>query len=381
MTPILIVGTGLAGYTVAREWRKLNKDAPLQLITADDGCFYSKPMLSNALHSHKTPDNLAIHTAQHMAEQLNARIHTHVTVDAIDAAAHTLSYNGNTIAYSKLILALGADPIRISLEGDAANTVLSINDLADYARFRAAATSGARILIMGAGLIGCEFANDLRNAGYSVHVVDPAQAPLGRLLPAMAAGALHTALAALGVYWHFGATVKALNHGPSGYSAVLSDASTIEVDVVLSAIGLRPRTGLAANGGVKIHRGIVTDKYLETSMKDIYALGDCAEVEGLILPFVMPIKHAARALAKTLNTEPTAVTYPPMPVVVKTPALPVVIAAPSLNATGVWQETAHGSDVRAVFIGPDQILLGYALTGAATAEKNALTKQLPLVLA
>lgn len=381
MTPILIVGTGLAGYTVAREWRKLNKDAALQLITADDGCFYSKPMLSNAFHGHKTSDNLAMHTAQHMAEQLNARIHTHVTVDAIDAAAHTLGYNGNTVAYSKLVLAVGADPIRIPLEGDAANTVLSINDLADYARFRAAATPGARILIMGAGLIGCEFANDLRNAGYTVHVVDPAQAPLGRLLPPMAAAALHVALATLGVHWHFGTTVKSLHHGPNAYSAVLSDGSAVEADVVLSAIGLRPRTRLAAHGGVKINRGIVADMYLKTSMDDIYALGDCAEIEGLVLPFVMPIMHAARALAKTLNAEPTTVAYPPMPVVIKTPALPVVIAPPSLNAVGIWQETANGPDVRAVFIGPDQTLLGYALTGTATAEKNALTKQLPPVLA
>ena len=380
MTPILIIGTGLAGYTVAREYRKLNKEAPLQLITADDGCFYSKPMLSNALHSHKTPDNLAMHTTQHMAEQLNARIHTHVTVDTVDTAAHTLSYNGNTVAYSKLVLALGADPIRIPLEGDAANTVLSINDLADYARFRAAAPLGARILIMGAGLIGCEFANDLRSAGYTVHVVDPAQAPLGRLLPPMAAVALRAALAALGVHWHFGTTVQALHHGPNGYSAVLSDGSTMEADVVLSAIGLRPRTALAVESDINIHRGIVTDKYLKTSMDDVYALGDCAEVEGLVLPFVMPIMHAARALARTLNAEPTAVTYPPMPVVVKTPALPVVIAPPSLNAAGVWQETVHGPDVRAVFIGPDQTLLGYALTGTATAEKNALAKQLPPVL-
>ena len=380
MTPILIIGTGLAGYTVAREWRKLNKDGALQLITTDDGCFYSKPMLSNALHGRKTPDNLAMNTAQQMAAQLNARIHTHVMVDTIDTAAHTLCYNGNTVAYGQLVLALGADPIRIPLEGDAAHAILSVNDLADYARFRAAATPGARILIMGAGLIGCEFANDLRTAGHTVHVVDPAPIPLGRLLPPMAATALRAALAALGVHWHFGTTVTSLSHDSNAYSAALSDGSAIEVDVVLSAIGLRPRTGLAAHGGVKINRGIVTDKYLKTSINDVYALGDCAEVEGLVLPFIMPIMHAARALAKTLNAEPTAVTYPPMPVVVKTPVLPMVIAPPPPHAVGVWQETANGPDVRAVFVGPDQAVLGYALTGAAIAEKNALTKQLPPVL-
>lgn len=381
MTSILIVGTGLAGYTVAREWRKLNKDAALQLITTDDGCFYSKPMLSNAYQSRKTPDNLAVNTAQHMAEQLNARIHTHVTVDTIDTAAHTVGYHGNTIAYRKLVLALGADPIRIPLEGDAADSVLSINDLADYTRFRAAATPGARILIMGAGLIGCEFANDLCGAGYNVHVVDPASAPLSRLLPPMAATALHTALAALGVRWHLRTSVKSVNHGPHAYRAMLADGTIIEADLVMSAIGLRPRTGLAAQGGIKIHRGIVTDRQLKTSNDDIYALGDCAEVGGLVLPFIMPIMHAARALAKTLHAEPTAVIYPPMPIVVKIPALPVVIAPPPMDAAGAWQETVNSLDVRSLFVGPDQTLLGYALTGAATKEKNVLTQQLPPVLA
>lgn len=381
MKPIVIIGTGLAGYTLAREWRKLDKDTPLHLLTADDGRFYSKPMLSNAFHSHKTPDELAINTAEHMAGQLNARIDTRVAVSAIDTTAHTVTAANQTIAYAKLILALGADPIHIPVEGDAADNILSVNDLADYARFRAAVSGAKRILIMGAGLIGCEFANDLHTAGYAVEVVDPAPQPLGRLLPPTAAAALRDALAGLGIRWHFGTTVKSVSRHNGAYTAVLSDGTAIETDVVLSAIGLRPRTTLAANAGIKINRGIVADRYLKTSAEAVYALGDCAEVAGLVLPFVMPIMHAARALAKTLNGESTAVQYPAMPVVVKTPALPVVISPPPMNAGGAWQESGAGMDVRGVFLGPDDTLLGFALTGAATAEKNALVKQLPPVLA
>lgn len=381
MKPIVIIGTGLAGYTLARELRKLNKDAPLHLLTADDGRFYSKPMLSNAFHSNKTPDALAMNTAEHMAGQLSAVIDTHVTVSTIDTMAHRLTFNHQTIAYSKLVLALGADPIRIPVEGDAGDAVLSVNDLTDYARFRAAVTDAKRILIMGAGLIGCEFANDLHTAGYAVEVIDPAPQPLGRLLPPTAATALRDALAGLGVRWHFGTTVKSVSRHNGAYTVVLSDGTAIETDAVLSAIGLRPRTTLAANAGIKINRGIVTDRYLKTSADAVYALGDCAEVAGLVLPFVMPIMHAARALAKTLNAESTAVQYPAMPVVVKTPALPVVISPPPMNASGAWQESGAGADVRGVFLGPDNTLLGFALTGAANAEKNALVKQLPPVLA
>jgi rubredoxin-NAD+ reductase len=381
MNPIVIIGTGLAGYTVARELRKLNKEAPLHLITADDGRFYSKPMLSNAFHSNKTPEALAMNSAEQMAAQLNARVDTHVSVSAIDSAAHRISFNQHTLVYSKLVLALGADPIRLPLEGDAADAVLSINDLGDYTRFRAAAADAKRVLIMGAGLIGCEFANDLRSAGLHVEVVDPAPQPLGRLLPPMAAAALRDALAGLGVRWHFGTSVKSVSRRNSAYGAVLSDGSTIEADVVLSAIGLRPRTALAASAGIKTQRGIVTDKHLQTDAADVYALGDCAEVAGLVLPFVMPIMHAARALARILNGESTAAQYPAMPVVVKTPALPVVISPPPMNAGGAWQETGTGADVRGVFLGPDAALLGFALTGSANAEKNALVKQLPPVLA
>ncbi len=380
MNPIVIIGTGLAGYTLAREFRKLNQDAPLHLLTADDGRFYSKPMLSNAFHSNKTAEALAIHTAEQMAVQLNARIDTHVSVSAIDATAHSLIFNNHSLAYSKLVLALGADPIHIHVEGDAGDAVLSINDLTDYTRFRAAVTDAKRILIMGAGLIGCEFANDLCAAGYAMEVVDPAPQPLGRLLPPMAAAALRDALAGLGVRWHFGASVKSVSRNNGAYRAILSDGTAIEIDVVLSAIGLRPRTAHAAKAGIAINRGIVTDNTLKTSVDAIYALGDCAEVAGLVLPFVMPIMHAARALAKTLNGESTAVHYPAMPVVVKTPALPVVVSPPPMNASGAWQESGSGADVRGVFLGPGDTLLGFALTGAANAEKNALVKQLPPVL-
>ena len=109
----------------------------------------------------------------------------------------------------------------------------------------------------------------------------------------------------------------------------LSDHRVLSVDAVLSSVGLRPRTGLAERAGIAVKRGIVVDRYLATNAPDVYALGDCAEVEGLVLPFVMPIMHAARALAKTLCGEPTRLTYPAMPIVVKTTAYPVVVAPPA----------------------------------------------------
>ena len=157
----------------------------------------------------------------------------------------------------------------------------------------------------------------------------------------------------------------------------LSDGTTIVADAVLSAVGLRPNLDLARKAGIATRRGIVVDRYLEASTPGVFALGDCAEVEGLVLPFVMPIMQAARALAKTLSGTRTAVSYPAMPVVVKTPAHAVVVAPPSPGGEGHWEVTVTEQGARAVYRDGQGRLLGFALTGAAVAEKQSLTKELP----
>lgn len=376
MHNIVILGTGLAGYTVAREFRKLDKETPLLLISADDGCFYSKPMLSNALTSGKSAASLAMQSAAQMATQLNAVVRPNARVTAINPAEKTLTLGDETIAYGKLVLAVGADPIKSALTGDAAQQVFTVNDLNDYARFREAIEGKRRVVVIGGGLIGCEFANDLSNAGYAVDVIHPGAYPLTQLLPQQAGRALSEALAGIGVRWHFGKKALGVDHAGSGYRLSLSDGTTLEADAVLSAIGLKPRTALAEQAGIAVKRGIVVNKLLETSAADVYALGDCAEVEGLVLPFVLPIMQAARALAKTLSGTPTSVSYPAMPVVIKTPACPVVISTSPLHVDYEWQTSSNEEGVRAVYYDTGKKLQGFALTGNATAEKTGLLQGL-----
>lgn len=382
MPSIVILGTGLAGYTVAREFRKLDTASTLTLVTRDDGSFYSKPVLSNALAQKKSAAQIALNSAVDMARQLHATIHTHIAVRAIDAQARTVATeNGPTLTYDRLVLALGADPIRLPLAGDAADRVLSINDLADYARFRTALDGQRRVVILGAGLIGCEFANDLRGAGIEVEVIDPAPQPLGRLLPAQSAAFLRAALETAGVRFHFGTTAQAVHRDAAGLRVTLANGESLATDVVLSAIGLKPRIALAQQSGLNVNRGIVTDARLATGVEGVYALGDCAEVAGFNLPFVLPIMQAGRALAKTLAGTPTPVQYPAMPVVVKTPACPTVVCPPPPGVDGQWTETAGATGVRAVFYDAANRLRGFALVGAATQEKQALAKEIPPLLA
>ncbi len=381
MHPIVIIGSGLAGYNLARELRKLDRETPLAIVTADGGQFYSKPTLSNALASSKTPAAIPLSTAEQMAAQLGATVRTHARVTALDVVARRIYIGEETVPYSKLVLALGADQVQLPLAGNAADAVMTVNGLDDYARFRAALEGKRRIVIIGAGLIGCEFSNDLAGAAYSVHTVDIAAQPLPRLLPAAGAALLQQKFAALGIRWHLGTSVEAIDHDGDALRIALANGETIAADLVLSAIGLKPKLDLAQAAGLTIRRGIVVDRYLATSAEGVYALGDCAEVEGLVLPFVMPIMHAARALGATLAGRRSAVAYPAMPVLVKTPSCPTIVAPPANGAIGEWLIERGEDSVKSLFIDGGGKLLGFALNGAATAERAKLARDLPPVLA
>jgi len=379
--PVVIVGTGLAGYNLAREFRKLDSETPLLLITADDGRSYSKPMLSTGFAKNKDADGLSMAEPGAMAEQLKAEIRTHTRINGIDPGHKQLWIGEEAVPYRDLILALGAEVIRVPVAGDADEAIFSINDLEDYARFRAAAAGKQRVLVLGAGLIGCEFANDLILGGYQVELVAPCEHVMPGLLHSAAAAAVQAGLEGLGARFHLGPVLASLQRNGDALHAHLSDGTLIECDLVLSAVGLRPRIELAAAAGLAVNRGVEVDRHLRTSHANIFALGDCAEVDGINLLYVMPLMNCARALAQTLAGNPTAVTYGPMPVTVKTPACPLVVSAPPRGVDGDWRVEGAGLDIKALCHDSNGALLGYALTGTAVQEKMALNKLLPAILA
>ena len=391
--PLIVIGAGLAGWTTIREFRKLDPDTPVTLITADSGDFYAKPTLSNAFAQQRGPTQLVTTPAARMAETLKVTLLAHTEVLAIDPAQRRVRTGQGEIDYRDLVLATGAHAIRLSLAGDAAEQVLSVNSLDDFAAFharllaeRAPDAAKARVLIMGAGLIGCEFANDLAGTGHLVQLVDPASAPIAALLPAQASAELQAALTGLGVQWHFGTTVAAVNQAAAGAMRItLANGQSLEADLVLSAIGLRANTTLAHAAGLHCERGVVVDASLRTSQPHIYALGDNAQYAGQnwnlatsaplsgvrTLPYVMPIMNAAKALAATLTGKRTELAFPLMPVGIKTPALPIVVAPPAPGTAGGWQSTSPGIWQ---FRDPDDQVRGFVLTGAQTAQRMSQSK-------
>ena len=396
VAPVVIVGAGLAAWTTARELRKRDAAVPIVLVTQDSGDFYAKPTLSNAFGQKRSPQQLVTTAAADMAANLHVQLHAHSTVQSMDTAARTLELVQagavQTLAYGQLVLATGAHPIRIPMQGDAANAVSSVNHLDDLRRLHAdlhalparAQGQAATVLVMGAGLIGCEFANDLLSAGYAVHVVDPSPRPLAALLPAPAGEQLRQALQDLGVVWHFGTTVQRLDAATGGaqrWLATLANGTTLATDAVLSAVGLRADTALASQAGIACERGVLVDAQLQTSAPGVYALGDCAQYAsagGRTLPYVMPIMNAARVLAANLAGTPDVLVFPLMPVAVKTPALPITVAAPDPALQGEWVQDAEATDAQAGgawrFLDAAGAQRGFVLTGKQTAKRMEWSK-------
>lgn len=387
---VVIIGSGLAGYNVARELRKADANVPIVVVSRDHAGFYSKPMLSNALAGKKTAATLVMKPAEKMSEDIKGRVIANSAVTGIDTQARTVTLaSGEVLAYRDLVLALGAAPIRLPLQGDAADTVLSVNDLDDFAKFAEALDTAAggqpvkRVAILGAGLIGCEFANDLLHRGIEPTVLDLADRALARLLPTEASARLQDKLQAGGTTFRFGVGVRSVDKADVGLKLTLSDGSTMQADLVLSAIGLKPRTHLATEAGVLTGRGVMVNRELATNVPHVYAVGDCAEVQGHLLPYVLPLMAQARALAATLAGKPTPVTYPAMPVVVKTPAWPTVVCPPPAHAAGTWTVKADEESIEARFTAADnpEQLLGFALQGKAVTQRQAMAALVPAVLA
>ncbi len=386
MHPIVIIGSGMAGYTLAREFRKLNPDHELLMICADDAVNYAKPTLSNALVGNKAPEQIQLGDAEKMSTQLNMQIQTHTWVKEIHADRHELVIEKdgqqNVQPYSKLVLAVGANPIRLAIAGDGSDDIHVVNSLIDYRAFREnlAQCNDKRVVILGAGLIGCEFANDLQNTDHDVTVIDLSPRPLGRLLPAHVAEAFQQNLEQSGIRFVLSTTVEKVTKINDGqdYAVTLANGQTLVADIVLSAIGLQPNISLAKTAEIQTSRGVITNSLLETNQTDIFAIGDCAEVNGTLLPYVMPIMQQARALAKTLTGQTTSVHYPAMPVAVKTPAAPLTVLPAPVDVDVNWETEELEDGMLAKASDAEGTLRGFVLLGPTAAKQRlTLTKLVP----
>jgi rubredoxin-NAD+ reductase len=385
MKPLIIIGAGMAGYTAAREYRKLDKTTPLLLITADDGGFYSKPMLSNAFAQNKRAEQLVSKTAAQMAQELSANIVTGTRVTHIDCGRKSVETTAGAYDFDKLVIAVGAQPIRLAIGGGASHEVRSVNHIQDYAAFRAqlarfSPDAAARVTILGAGLIGCEFADDLSGAGHRVTLIDPNNMPLAALAAPELSQGLQAALAAKGVDLRLGTTAASVDRSGDALKVTTANGASFETDIVLSAVGLRPDLGLAQAAGLTTGRGIVVDQAGQTSAPDVFALGDCAEytLDGngntRTLPYIAPLMTAARAIARTLTGQRTPIDLKAAPVIVKTPSFPLALVPPPLHAVngGYWEAEQNGARTVCRYFDGAGVMCGFGVAPQDAAVRAEL---------
>lgn len=371
--PIVIVGSGLGGSSLVREIRKLDAARPITLLCADAGEVYAKPTLSVALAQKRTAETIAASTAGQFAEQMRITLRAHTRVVALEPAERRIQLENATLGYESLVLAVGARQMPLpGLEG--AGRWCSVNSLDDYRTLRHLLDGCRRVLVIGAGFIGCEFANDLRGAGYEVDVVDVAPHPLARFWPPALARVFETRMKEAGIRWFLGTRVERLARDGDTTHATLANGTVVTADLVVSALGLAPNIDLARAAGLRTGRGIQVDATLAASVRGVYAIGDCAEIDGQVFPFVMPTLHCARALAQTLTGTPTPVRFPPMPVTLKTPACPALFLPAPQGAAGAWR--VEDGDHSAVFEAPDGTPLGVALLGDACKRRESWVQRL-----
>lgn len=373
---VVIIGSGIAGWTLAERLRERDPERAITLITADDGCIYPKPALSMAIGQGRCADDLIEQSGPDKAEELGITLQANTRVMGIKAKDKRLLTAKGNVKYGELVLALGASQRRRAFEGNAADDILRVNDLASYRRMRDKLSAGFRhVTLIGAGLIGVEFAEDLHAGGHRVTLLDLGEQLLGRLAPAPVAERLLNALKPHGIEFRPGVSLVAVDHDGEGYRASLTDGEALSTDVVISAMGLVPNIDLAKKAGLQVNRGIHADPAdMRTSDPHIFAIGDCAEVEGRSYFYIEPIKRQAEAAAAAICGESEPFARRPTSIRVKTPSLALNLCPPDLSVAdlGGWRmDQAKDEACRMNFLAHGK-LAGYALSGAEAVHAGAL---------
>ena len=268
---VVIVGGGAAGLAAADMLRREGYAGTITMLSADDSPPCDRPNLSKDFLAGNAPDDwIPLRPPEFYADHaidlvLNARA---TSIDPRRKEA--VLDDGRRFPYGALLIATGAEPVRLDVPGAAAGQLLYLRSFADSKAIVARAAGAKRALVVGASFIGLEVAASLRARGIEVHVVGPEKVPLERVLGAEAGQFVQRLHEANGVAFHLGHTVRRLD----GERVTLDDGSAFEADLAVLGVGVRPSLDLARQAGLAIDRGIAVDRYLQTSAPDVFAAGD-----------------------------------------------------------------------------------------------------------
>src|SRR5262245_761876 len=298
--PLVIVGNGMAA---ARFCEQLVERAcgryPIAVIGEEPRLAYNRVLLSSLLADEVSAADVELRPARWWRDR-GVTVLYGQPATAIDPAIRRVRLaNGASIPYSKLVIATGSRPIRLTAPGMDLRGVRVFRDFADVADLRRAA-KGARAVVIGGGLLGLEAAYGLAKGGARVTLVHLMDRLMERQLDARAAQMLAREVEARGVEVLLGAETAKVEGIRRVDGVRLADGRVIEADLLVVAVGVRPNADLARGAGVDVNRGIVIDDALQTSVADIHAIGECAEHRGQCYGLVEPAHEQARVLAQRL---------------------------------------------------------------------------------
>lgn len=364
--PVCVIGTGVAALALLQELRRRDADLPLMAIAKDAGHYAYRPNFSAAMAREWTPADLVTESAAKWSTRLGVELRPFTKVRHIDVDSRELHTSQGSLKYRDLVLATGSRTRIPSIECDTRAPLLVIDHLRGFKSAYPTLHQAAHVAVIGAGLVGCELADDLARSGRRVTVFDAAARPLARLVPAPLSARLMTALSREEVQWQLDARIERIRSAGSRYVICHgSDGEELVVDAIISAAGLTPNVALAEEIGLECHPGIAVDQGMATALPSIYAIGDAAQPLGEWRPFVAGAIQGARVAAARLTGDATVRFDPtPQPVVVKTRLFPIRLLPPAATVPGTWRVECDQPDAfSAYFIDAYDRIQGYALGG------------------
>lgn len=297
---LVLIGNGMAGVGTIEQILKLGGAYDITVFGSEPHPNYNRIMLSYVLEGSKTVDDIILNDLKWYQDN-NITLHTGTTVTRIDEKTkQVIADNGMTVPYDKIIIATGSNSFILPVPGSEKEGVVGFRDIADCDAMLEAAKQYNKAAVIGGGLLGLEAAKGLVNLGMDVTVVHLMEDLMERQLDRNASSMLQAELERQGVKFAMGKQTVELTGGQRVEGLRFSDGTELEAQFVVMAVGIKPNVTVAKESGIEVNRGIVVNDFLQTSMENVYSVGECTEHRGLCYGLVAPLFEQGMVLAKHL---------------------------------------------------------------------------------